>query len=263
MRRRPALRAALRATRSTFVAGQPIFERVDVIAGFTAQQARAFAEQFGEACRNKGRATSAVSVDSLSTSAAAAHGPSPAAAAVVNPRQPCRTMPPSTSPPLPPDLRSGHRAAWRGRSTRIESRRGDHQAAARDLVHGLLPRHRPRQPRRHQPARPRPASPPPSMWLGHDSDRGGPQGRGARGDRPLLRQPRLDPLRQDRLHARRFGMSAISCPSPASQRSAGWRQNREAMRLCEARVLTWCWWQPRSASFLNRRCATDRFFPGC
>jgi LAO/AO transport system kinase len=37
------------------------------------------------------------------------------------------------------DLRSGHRAALARAITLIESRRGDHQAAARDLVQALLP----------------------------------------------------------------------------------------------------------------------------
>src|SRR6266496_3813141 len=40
---------------------------------------------------------------------------------------------------LAQDLRSGHRAALARAITLIESRRGDHQAAARDLVQALLP----------------------------------------------------------------------------------------------------------------------------
>src|SRR5258708_2864359 len=40
---------------------------------------------------------------------------------------------------LTADLRSGHRAALARAITLIESRRGDHQAAARDLVQALLP----------------------------------------------------------------------------------------------------------------------------
>src|ERR1700759_4196005 len=40
---------------------------------------------------------------------------------------------------LTTDLRSGHRAALARAITLIESRRGDHQAAARDLVQALLP----------------------------------------------------------------------------------------------------------------------------
>jgi LAO/AO transport system kinase len=40
---------------------------------------------------------------------------------------------------LAKDLRSGHRAALARAITLIESRRGDHQAAARDLVQSLLP----------------------------------------------------------------------------------------------------------------------------
>ena len=40
---------------------------------------------------------------------------------------------------LAKDLRSGHRAALARAITLIESRRGDHQAAARDLVQTLLP----------------------------------------------------------------------------------------------------------------------------
>src|SRR3981081_4441056 len=40
---------------------------------------------------------------------------------------------------LTKDLRSGHRAALARAITLIESRRGDHQAAARDLVQALLP----------------------------------------------------------------------------------------------------------------------------
>src|SRR3984885_14642725 len=37
------------------------------------------------------------------------------------------------------DLRAGHRAALARAITLIESRRGDHQAAARELVQALLP----------------------------------------------------------------------------------------------------------------------------
>src|SRR5260370_4825298 len=40
---------------------------------------------------------------------------------------------------LAKDLRAGHRAALARAITLIESRRGDHQAAARDLVQALLP----------------------------------------------------------------------------------------------------------------------------
>ena len=40
---------------------------------------------------------------------------------------------------LAKDLRAGHRAALAGAITLIESRRSDHQAAARDLVQALLP----------------------------------------------------------------------------------------------------------------------------
>ena len=40
---------------------------------------------------------------------------------------------------LAKDLRSGHRAALARAITLIESRRGDHRAAARDLVQALLP----------------------------------------------------------------------------------------------------------------------------
>src|SRR6202451_3427248 len=40
---------------------------------------------------------------------------------------------------LTKDLRAGHRAALARAITLIESRRGDHQAAARDLVQALLP----------------------------------------------------------------------------------------------------------------------------
>jgi LAO/AO transport system kinase len=49
---------------------------------------------------------------------------------------------PNSSPDiekLAKDLRSGHRAALARAITLIESRRGDHQAAARDLVQALLP----------------------------------------------------------------------------------------------------------------------------
>jgi len=53
-------------------------------------------------------------------------------------------MPPPKNAPLDikalaKDLRSGHRAALARAITLIESRRGDHQAAARDLVQALLP----------------------------------------------------------------------------------------------------------------------------
>src|SRR4051794_31266217 len=40
---------------------------------------------------------------------------------------------------LTKELRAGHRAALARAITLIESRRGDHQAAARDLVQALLP----------------------------------------------------------------------------------------------------------------------------
>src|SRR5260370_41212287 len=40
---------------------------------------------------------------------------------------------------LAKDLRAGHRAALARAITLIESRRGDHQAAARELVQALLP----------------------------------------------------------------------------------------------------------------------------
>ena len=40
---------------------------------------------------------------------------------------------------LAKDLRAGQRAALARAITLIESRRGDHQAAARDLVQALLP----------------------------------------------------------------------------------------------------------------------------
>src|SRR5256885_13440811 len=46
---------------------------------------------------------------------------------------------PASIPTLAADLRTGHRAALARAITLIESRRGDHQAAARDLVQALLP----------------------------------------------------------------------------------------------------------------------------
>src|ERR1700712_3784048 len=52
------------------------------------------------------------------------------------------TLPNNTSvdiATLATDVRSGHRAALARAITLIESRRGDHQAAARDLVQALLP----------------------------------------------------------------------------------------------------------------------------
>src|SRR5438105_14006836 len=52
------------------------------------------------------------------------------------------TLPKSISPDIKTiakDLRSGHRAALARAITLIESRRADHQAAARDLVQALLP----------------------------------------------------------------------------------------------------------------------------
>src|SRR2546429_4898258 len=51
------------------------------------------------------------------------------------------TLPKNPSPDvgkLAKDLRAGHRAALARAITLIESRRGDHQAAARDLVQALL-----------------------------------------------------------------------------------------------------------------------------
>src|SRR3954468_22029986 len=52
------------------------------------------------------------------------------------------TLPKTVSPDvekLAKDLRTGNRAALARAITLIESRRGDHQAAARDLVQALLP----------------------------------------------------------------------------------------------------------------------------
>src|SRR3954467_15853580 len=52
------------------------------------------------------------------------------------------TLPKILSPDigkLAKELRSGHRAALARAITLVESRRGDHQAAARDLVQALLP----------------------------------------------------------------------------------------------------------------------------
>src|SRR5712675_1248864 len=52
------------------------------------------------------------------------------------------TLPKKASPDtksLAKDLRAGHRAALARAITLIESRRSDHQAAARDLVQALLP----------------------------------------------------------------------------------------------------------------------------
>ncbi|MGP8863215.1 hypothetical protein ACT01L_28575, partial [Klebsiella pneumoniae] len=40
---------------------------------------------------------------------------------------------------LAKDLRAGHRAALARAITLVESRRGDHQASARELVQALLP----------------------------------------------------------------------------------------------------------------------------
>jgi len=52
-------------------------------------------------------------------------------------------MPSPNSPPdigkLSTDLRAGHRSALARAITLIESRRSDHQAAARELVQALLP----------------------------------------------------------------------------------------------------------------------------
>ena len=52
------------------------------------------------------------------------------------------TLPKNPSPDIGKianDLRSGQRAALARAITLVESRRGDHQAAARDLVQALLP----------------------------------------------------------------------------------------------------------------------------
>ncbi len=46
---------------------------------------------------------------------------------------------PASIPPLAADLRAGHRAALARAITLVESRRADHQAAARELVQALLP----------------------------------------------------------------------------------------------------------------------------
>jgi LAO/AO transport system kinase len=62
---------------------------------------------------------------------------------------------------LAKELRSGHRAALARAITLIESRRGDHQAAARDLVQALLPTPA-RRSASASPARPGSANPPPS-----------------------------------------------------------------------------------------------------
>ena len=60
-------------------------------------------------------------------------------AAVVNQGMTPPKNPPPTSKTLAQDLRAGHRAALARAITLIESRRADHQAAARDLVQALLP----------------------------------------------------------------------------------------------------------------------------
>src|SRR4051794_7936361 len=59
-------------------------------------------------------------------------------AAVVNQDMPSPNSVPDTDN-LAKDVRSGHRAALARAITLIESRRADHQAAARDLVQALLP----------------------------------------------------------------------------------------------------------------------------
>src|SRR6202020_428951 len=59
--------------------------------------------------------------------------------AVVNQGMNLPNSTPSDIDALTKDLRAGHRAALARAITLIESRRGDHQAAARDLVQALLP----------------------------------------------------------------------------------------------------------------------------
>src|SRR5207247_11145349 len=65
-------------------------------------------------------------------------GPRLTRAAVVNQDMPAPNSPPDIQK-LAKDLRSGHRAALARAITLIESRRADHQAAARELVQALLP----------------------------------------------------------------------------------------------------------------------------
>src|ERR1700726_2245821 len=109
---------------------------------------------------------------------------------------------------LASDLSAGHRAALARALTLIESRRSDHQAAARDLVQALLPdtgkavrvgitgspgggktttigRLARRRPIHHH------------RLPQHVPDRTRPQGRGARGRSLFGAHRRLDPRRQD------------------------------------------------------------------
>ena len=153
--------------------------------------------------------------------------------AVVNQDMPSPNFPPDIEK-LAHDLRAGGRAALARAITLIESRRGDHQAAARELVQALLPDTGTavrvgitgspgrRQVNHHRRAR-------------HVPDRARPQGRGAGGRPSSTRTGGSilgDKTRMARLSA---ADDAFIRPSPASGTLGGVAaKTREAMLLCEA-----------------------------
>ena len=132
------------------------------------------------------------------------------------------------------DIRAGHRAALARAITLIESRRGDHQAAARELVQALLPG--PARPSASaSPARPGSANPPPStrsgcilIERGHKVAVLAVDPSSARTGGSILG----DKTRMARLSA---SERAYIRPSPASGTLGGVAaKTREAMLLCEA-----------------------------
>ena len=132
-------------------------------------------------------------------------------------------------------IRAGDRAALARAITLIESKRADHQAAARDWCRSCC-----RRPARRS-ASASPASPGVGKSttidaLGTYPDRHGPQGRGARGRSVLGAHRRLDPRRQD-AHGAAVATDATpsSAPRPPSGTLGGVAaKTRETMLLCEA-----------------------------
>ena len=135
---------------------------------------------------------------------------------------------------LADDLRSGHRAALARAITLIESRRGDHQAAARELVQALL-RETGKAIRVGITGSPGVGKMHHHRCARHVPDRARAQRRGAR-RRPLLGpHRRLHPRRQDPHGAAVGSDDAFIRPSPASGTLGGVAaKTREAMLLCEA-----------------------------
>ena len=131
-------------------------------------------------------------------------------------------------------LRAGNRAALARAITLIESRRHDHQAAARKLVQALLPETG-KALRVGITGSPGVGKSTTIDALGMYLIGRGPQGGGARGRSVLGPHRRLDPWRQDADGAALGLRDAFIRPSPAAGTLGGVAaKTREAMLLCEA-----------------------------